>query len=308
MPIAVLTRALTTRFNGWAATRNGNSVGAIFVLISSVTVAAMMVAVKELGEVYPPWQIMLARTLGQLLMLMPFMFQSDWKMLRTKRYFWHFVRVVTAYFGILGWLYSIAHMPLADAMGISFTKALFLVGLAAMFLGERPGPIGWGATAVGFAGVLIMLGPMDASGAELAAVAGLASAAMGAVTTLAIKHLTRTESTATIMAYPAIGLTVMSAVPSYFTWVPITAGAVPLFVFAALSGIVSQWCFINAYRYGEASALAPVEYTRLVTATLAGYLIFSELPTPLAFIGILLIVLASLASIRRERIRAGIFH
>lgn len=312
MPLGLLTRALSNRLSDWAQAQNGNTVGAILIVLSSLTVAAMMVAVRELGQVYPVWQIMLARTGGQLLLLLPFMHKNQWKMLRTEKLGWHVLRVVTAFFGILGWFYTIAHLRFADAVGLSFSKAFFLVGLAAIFLRERPGVIGWGATIVGFAGVLIMAKPSGGfagdNAALLAGIAGIAGAASGAVTTLVIKFLTRTESTTTMMAYPALGLTLMSGIVSIFTWVPITWEATPLFLLALASGIITQWCFITAYRYGEASVLATVEYIRLVAAALAGYLLFGEIPTPLAFMGILLVVTASFVSVKRERIRAGIFH
>ncbi len=312
MPLGQLTRAVSVRLSGWASTQSGNTVGAILIVVSSLTVAGMMVAVRELGQVYPVWQIMLARTGGQLLLLLPFMYRGRWQMLRTDKLRWHVIRVVTGFFGILGWFYSITHLRFADAVGLSFTKALFLVALAAMFLRERPGIIGWGATLVGFVGVLIMAGPSGGPArsdvAVLAAIAAIGGAASGAVTTLAIKYLTRTESTATMMAYPALGLTLLSGILSIFTWVPVSLEAAPLFILAMVSGIITQWCFITAYRYGEASVLATVEYIRLVAAALAGYLLFGEVPTPFVFLGILLIVSASFVSVKRERIRAGIFH
>lgn len=307
-PILVLLRTLNGRLSAWAASLGGNTIGSLFVLVSSVAVVAQMSAIKELGDAYPPWQVLLARTGGQLAMLLPFMARNRWNMLRTRAFGWHLVRTLSAYLGILGWFYSIAHMRLADAMGISFTKGLFLVALAAAFLHERPGVVGWAATIVGFFGVLVMVGPTGDSGFETAALAGLCGAAGGAVTTIAVKYLTRTESNATIMAYPAMGLTILAAIPSWYTWVPVTPEAAPLFGLAIVSGIVTQWCFISAYRHGEASVLATVEYVRVVTAALAGYLVFGEVPTPTAFLGILLIVLASLVSVRRERIRAWIFH
>ncbi|VAW17885.1 hypothetical protein MNBD_ALPHA09-389 [hydrothermal vent metagenome] len=308
MPLGVLTRALSERLTGWANAQDGNTVGALLIVVSSLTVAGLMIAVRELGSTYPVWQIMLARTAGQLVLLLPFMYRDRWHMLHTKKLRWHVLRVVTGFFGILGWFYSIAHLRLADAVGLSFSKALFLVGLAAMFLAEKPGVIGWGATVVGFIGMLVMVGPSGDSGTLLAASAAVAGAASGAVTTLVIKYLTKTETTATMMAYPALGLTLLAGIPSIFTWVPISAPAAPLFLLAVASGIITQWCFITAYRYGEASVLATVEYIRLVAAALAGYLLFGEVPTPLAFLGILLIVAASFVSVKRERIRAGIFH
>ena len=284
----------------------GNTLGALLIVVSSVTVAMMMGAVKELSESYSVWQILIARTAGQLLVFLPFLFRGGGAMLKTDRPGMHVARVLFAFTGLACWFYSITHLPLAEASAIGFSKALFLVALAGVVFGERVGIIGWVASIVGFGGVLLMLDP---GGAELndAVIVAAFGALAGAGATMAIKSLTRTEGTATMMAYPAIGLTVLLAVPTALTWEPITLAALPLFALSALSGIFTQWCFITAYRYGEASVLATVEYSRLIAAAAVGYLVFAEVPGWTASIGIALIIFASLVSIRRERIRAGIF-
>ena len=70
------------------------------------------------------------------------------------------------------------------------------------------------------------------------------------------------------------------------------------------SAFITQWCFTNAYRHGEASVMATVEYTRLIAAAFIGFVIFSEVPTLGAVIGIILIVTASFIAVRREQIRS----
>ena len=121
---------------------------------------------------------------------------------------------------------------------------------------------------------------------------------------MVVKKLTATDATVTIMCYPAIGLTLLCLGPSILTWQPITWQAAPMFVLIMVSGIISNWCFINSYRHGEASIMGTVEYSRLVAAALAGFLIFHEVPTLDAWLGIGLIIGASFIAVRRDQIRA----
>ena len=87
------------------------------------------------------------------------------------------------------------------------------------------------------------------------------------------------------------------------TWRPITWDVAPLFAVTMVSGVVTTWCFINSYRHGEASIMATVEYSRLIAAALVGFVVFHEIPTANALVGIALIIVASFIAVRRDQIR-----
>lgn len=281
----------------------GNTVGAFLIVFSSLTTAAMMAAVKDLSATYSVWQILFIRSLGQIFILVPIMVRTRGSVLRSEQVGLQLLRVVFAFIGISCTFYSIANLQLAEASAITFSRVIFVVALASVFFAERAGAIGWGATLVGMAGVLVMLDP-TADALNSAALVGAGGALGTACVIISIKKLTQTDETATIMCYPAIGLTLLSGVPSFFTWQPITYEAAPLFVLAAVSGIITHWCFVSAFRHGEASIMATVDYSRLVAAGVVGYLIFSEIPTLGATFGMALIVAASFIAVQRDRIRA----
>jgi drug/metabolite transporter (DMT)-like permease len=203
--------------------------------------------------------------------------------------------------------YTIAHLPLAQASAISFLRIIFVVALAGVVFAERVGVIGWAATVIGLAGILIMLDP-TAEEVNIAALVGAAGALVTAVVTILVKRLTQIDATSTIMCYSSFGLTVLCAVPSVVAWEPITWAFLPLFALLIGTAFVTQWCFTSAYRCGEASVIATIEYARLVAAALLGYVIFSEIPTPGALTGIVLIITASIIAIRRERIRSWLMR
>jgi drug/metabolite transporter (DMT)-like permease len=147
-----------------------------------------------------------------------------------------------------------------------------------------------------------MLDPAAESLNEAALVA-VGGAIAFACVVIMIKKLTSTDATATIMCYSAIGFTTLSLIPAILTWQPISWHSAPVFVLVMIGSITSNWCFINSYRHGEASIIGTVEYSRLVAAAFVGFLIFDEIPSLDATIGICLIMAASFIAIRRDRIR-----
>jgi len=280
----------------------GNVVGAALIIFSALTVASMMGAVKELSTSYSIWQILLARYIGQFLFLAPLMIRSRGSILKSDRIDLQMLRVALAFVGIVCVFYAIVQLPLAEASALGFSQTIFVVALAAIIFAEKVGAIGWTATGIGVAGVTIMLDPTSEV-LNQAALVGVGGALANAGVVITVKKLTATDSTATIMSYPAIGLGLLFVIPGSLTWQPITWDVAPLFALIMISGAVTTWCFINSYRHGEASIMATVEYSRLVAAALVGFIVFHEIPTTGALIGIALIVLASFIAVKRDQIR-----
>jgi drug/metabolite transporter (DMT)-like permease len=280
----------------------GNSVGTVLMIMASLLNGLMMSSVKELSDIYPIWQILLIRSIGQFTMLIPIIISSRGQVFKTEQLGLQIVRAMLSFIALLAWFYAIANLPLAEASAISFLRILFVVALAGIIFGDKIGIVGWSASLLGLSGIMIMLDP-SAEGLNGAALVGAGGALITAVVTIIIKRLTQTDKTSTIMCYSCIGLALMSAIPSGFSWQPIDLDATPIFALLILSAFTTQWCFTNAYRHGETSVIATVEYLRLVSAALLGFLIFSEIPTLGAIFGIFLIVAASFIAIKREKIR-----
>jgi drug/metabolite transporter (DMT)-like permease len=287
----------------WTGRYGGNAVGAALMVMASLSNATMMASVKELAVSVPIWQILLIRSLGQSAMLLPLVISTGGTVLVSRRISFHFVRIVLSFISLMAAFYTVANLPLAEASAISFLRIIFVVALAGIVFAEKVGVIGWAATVIGLAGILIILDP-TASHINAAALVGAAGALVTALVTIMVKRLTQIDATSTIMCYSSFGLAVLCAIPSIFTWQPISGALVPLFALLIGSAFVTQWCFTNAYRHGEASIMATVEYSRLIAFALIGFVIFSEVPTFSAMIGIILIVVGSFIAIRREQIRS----
>ncbi|MEL6204337.1 MAG: DMT family transporter [Pseudomonadota bacterium] len=267
------------------------------VVFSGVTMAGMMTTLKLASGVMSLWQVMVLRAGIGALLLLPVFRLAGINLLPSGQYALYIWRIFLAAGGISCWIYSVAYLPLGVATAISFSKGLFVLWLAAILLGERITSVKVATTLAGFVGVLLVLDPTG-GGSIVAGLAGVLGALFGALLSVVIKRLSATEPTIRMMFYPLAGISVIYAVPAALTWQPLDMTAALLTASMVVLGMISQWCFISAYRLGEVSALAPVEYSRLVMAVIAGFLVFSEVPTLLSIAGMALIAGASYAAFR----------
>jgi drug/metabolite transporter (DMT)-like permease len=171
-------------------------------------------------------------------------------------------------------------------------------------LREAVGLRRWIAIGVGFCGVLIILRPGTGvfQWAALAALGGALFYALLMITTRAYKS---TESTASLMLYPQIGISLTGILMVSFFWVTPTLLDLALFAFAGFFGSIGVMCLTHAFRLAPAAAIAPFEYTALVWATLLGYLIWGELPDGITLLGASIIIASGLYIIYRETRKSG---
>ncbi|MEO0717492.1 MAG: DMT family transporter [Pseudomonadota bacterium] len=207
---------------------------------------------------------------------------------------------------------SLRYLPLAEAIAIFFVEPLLLTVLSAIFLRER---IGWRrilAVIVGLGGAQLIIQP---SFAEVGwpALLPLGAAATFAVYLLLTKTLAASERPLTLHLWAgiagtaalgiAMGVGVVTGVES-FTPVWPSAGD---WLFLALLGAIAtaaHFLVVIAFGLAPASLLAPFQYLEIVSATLLGYLIFSDFPGPQTWAGIAIIIGAGGFVLWRERVRA----
>ncbi len=259
----------------------------------------MIVLIKISGERLPVTQILFVRQLGMALMLSPGIIANLPGSLKTEKMHLHGTRVLFALGAMLFGFTAVIHMPLAEATALGFAKSFFVTIFAVIILKETVGVYRWSAVAVGFIGVLVMLQPGTA-GYSLYGLMAVAGAACAGLVMVVIRLLSRTEASQTILAYQAVGVGLVMMVPAWMYWVPPTPRE---WVLLALVAIVSYWsqkANIYAYKHGEASLLASLDYIRLVYATFFGWLLFHQLPSTLTLVGAGIIVLASIYTIHRE--------
>ena len=193
-------------------------------------------------------------------------------------------------------------LPIAEASATGFVAPLFVTALSIVFLGESVGLRRWIATAVGLIGVLIILRP--GSGAfHPAAVFPLVSAFAWACTLIMTRMMSGKERAVTTMTYSSIaGVCILSAlVPS--VWVTPSWHDILFGIFIGVASTAGQWIVVLAFRYADASVLAPFSYSQLLWVSMLGFLIFGEVPDIWTVTGAAFIVASGLYTAHRERLR-----
>lgn len=273
--------------------------GILFLLLASIGFSLMALLIKLLGQRLHVTQILLLRQLGMLVMVMPAILHRFPGSLRSQAPGLQLLRLLFALIAMLGGFSAIIHLPLADATAIFFAKSFFVTIFAVWFLGEVVGVYRWGAVAAGFIGVLIMLQPGTDS-FSIYSLASLAGAAGAAAVMILLRLLSQRDSADTILTWSALGVGLAMALPGVYFWQPPTAYEWLLLVALAVSSYFGQRCNIFAYKYGEASLLASLDYVRLLWATLLGYLVFGDFPGVATWVGAAIVVAAAIFTIYRE--------
>ena len=278
-----------------------NSRGALWIILGCIMFSAMTAVVKFLGGTFDSFQLAFFRALFGLFAVLPFFLSHGLGLVRTQRLGLHLLRALGGSFAMLCGFYAITHLPLADAVSISYARALFLIPLAVLFLGEVVRLRRWTATAVGFVGVVIMLRPGgEIAPATLVAVMG---AFLVAAVTILIKKLSTTERPETLLFYFGAVSSLVALGPALMAWrAPSLEEFIFLIAIGAL-GAAGQYCAIRAFRIGEATALLPFDYTRLLFAGAIGFIVFAEIPDVWTVTGALIIMAATLyIGIREARL------
>lgn len=285
--------------------------GALWMLASALAFTVMTTLIKFLGDDYPAALQTFYRQAAGLLVLAP-MILRDWRgAFHTTRPGILFFRSAVGTIAMIMSFYAFQVLPLAEANALSFTRTLWLVPLAFFVLREPLGPLRIGAALVGFAGVLVMLQPgAPGHGFGWGQAAALGAALGFAMTITGMKVMTRDHSPFTLLVWSAVLGLVFALPPALFVWR--WPAPVDLMLLAAMGvfGTITQGCYIKGMQIGDAAAMAPIDYTRLVFSAAIGFAIFNEVPTWATIAGAVIVVISTLFITLREhqlskRARAG---
>jgi len=287
--------------------------GILLKVASALLFAVMSSLIRGFGDTVPVGQVVFFRSAFAIVPVV-IIYAARRELMtavRTGRPFGHVGRGIISVFGMFLSFASLVRLPLVDATAISFASPLITVALAAMILKERVRIYRWSAVVIGFVGVIVMLAPFleighaAASGPAIGAVFALAAAFCNAGTVIQTRRLTDSETTSAIVFYFSLFCALAGALTLPFAWhQPTTKELIELMAIGVLGG-VSHILLTESYRFAPASLLAPFDYTAMVWAFVLGYLMFGETPTPLVFLGAVIIAAAGLFVIWRER-RLGI--
>ena len=262
------------------------------------TLSAQVRALSDLGM--HPFVVTFWRNFFGLFFMLPWLVRHGLGTLKTDRFWMFTLRSGISFVSMLLGFWSLALMPFAKAISMSFTAPLFATLLAAMVLKERVRLRRWSATIAGFVGVLIVLQP-ESAGINFGEMLALFAAALSAIVSMVVKNLSKTESSNAIVTYMVLLLTPMSlavALP-FWSWPP----AANWWWFMAgmgLAGTLGHLCWVRALGMADVSLVVSYDYVRLLFAAVICYFAFAEAPGLHTWIGAALIVGSGIYIARRE--------
>src|SRR5262245_2404746 len=284
-------------------------IAAAWMIAASVLFSGLSATVRYLGESLHPFEVTFFRNLFGLAFMLPWLWHHGLGALRTQRLSLYGWRAALSLISMLCGFTSLTLLPFEQAIALSFTAPLFATAGAALILGEKVRARRWTATIVGFLGVLIMLRPgvgdssiqgLALSGPGLGALLAILGAMFSAIVTLIVKNLSRSEPSDAIVTYMVLLITPMSIIPAAPVWQWPDIGLLPWMVGMGALGSIGHMCYIRAFAMGDASAVMPYDYTRLLFAALIGYFAFAEVPSLWTWVGAAVIVSAAIYIAHRE--------
>ncbi len=282
---------------------------ALLMLVSVALFALMDAGLKTLSAHYPPFQVAAMRGLSSLPLVLGWALASAGAgaLLRV-RWPLHLVRGVLGIVMMASFVYALKRLPLSTAYSIFFVAPLLITALSVPILGEHVGPRRWTAIAVGLLGVLVVLRPTGEGVLTLAGLAVLVAAFGYAVSAILVRVLARTDSTQAttfwLLALMALGAGLLA----WPGWVPLRGEHAAIIAGIGIAGALGQYTITEAFRSGEASLVAPLEYSALVWGVLLDLSLWGVLPDGLTWLGAAIIVGSGLYLIRRERVHAEAEH
>ncbi len=300
-PAAVLPAAEAARIVAREVEQAGNAgLGIAYMVIAAGLFALMDGMVKWLGPAYPTMQIVFFRSLFAFVPLGIFILRTGTlRSLRTKRPPGHVVRSFMGLAAMSAFFYAYAHMPLANAIAISFAAPLFITALSVPLLGEAVGVRRWSAVIVGFVGVVIMVRP-DAGAFDLVAMVALAGSVFMALAMIFVRKLSRTETSGAIVFYFSLSATVVSGAFLPVQWVTPSAPDLALLITVGLIGGLAQIFMTTAFRHAPVAVLAPFDYTAMLWAVVIGFFFWGEIPGLNVWVGVVIVAASGIYIVRRE--------
>lgn len=283
---------------------NAPLTGIALMLAAMAVLPFLDVAAKFLGQQnMPVVQSVWARMFFGMIFILPFVLKGrPLSVLVPDRPGLHSVRALLIIASTGFFFLALAYLPIADTLAIYFVQPLIVTLLAPLLLKEHVGLRRWIAVAIGFIGTLIIIRPGFQTlnpGILLALLAGATSALYMIVTRKASQMA---DPVVTTFYTNAIGA-IITTVAVVFVWVMPTWEQWGLLLVIAIVALIGHYLVIAAYRYAEASLLAPLGYGEMIMAVVCGWWFFGDFPDRWTFLGVGILIACAVYISYRERVR-----
>jgi drug/metabolite transporter (DMT)-like permease len=282
-------------------------IGIALKFVSVLCLSGMASCVKALGAAVPPGQVVFFRGAISMIVIAIVAWRSEGLgVLRTRNWRAHASRSLAGALSMFCWFISLTLIPFAEMTAISFTVPLFLTVLAMVFLREQIHWYRWTALGIGFAGVLVIVGPdiVAGEGSPLGAGIALLAAVLAAFALMFLRRMSGEENALTITFYFFLTSCVLAVLTLAFDPWPMPRQSQWLLLgMTGLFGVGGQLAMTYSYRHAEASLIAPLDYVNMLLALAIGFYIFGEIPNVSTWIGAPLVIASGGIILWREYVK-----
>ncbi|WP_411833698.1 DMT family transporter [Pseudoxanthomonas mexicana] len=274
----------------------------VLMLIAVALFALMDAGLKLLAPHYPPLQVAALRGLAALPIVLVWALATvPARSLLRVHWPLHLLRGALGVAMMAGFVYGLRTLPLSTAYAITFVAPLVVTALAGPLLHERIGPQRWWAIGIGLAGVLVILRPTGEGMMTLAGLAILVAALCYALGAITVRMLAQRDSVQAMVVWFLLLLSIAAGALALPGWVPLRLADGGVIAGVGVAGALAQMALTEAFRRGEASQIAPLEYTALVWGVMLDVALWGVLPDRVTWLGAGIIVVSGLYLLRRER-------
>ena len=292
---------MTAPAGGDSVVASPTIIAAAYMVLAGALFASMHGTVRLISFDLHPFVIAFYRNLFGFLVLVPLLVRGGAVLFRTGRFGLHMTRACINSVSMLTWFTALSMIPLADATALNLTGPMFVTLGAIVAFGERVRLWRWMALLLGATGALMVIRP-GFEAVNIGAILAIVSTATAAISKLCAKSLTRTEDPTTIAAYVQFLMTPITLIVALFVWQWPTAEQLMGLVAIGVLGSLGHLFTARAYALADISFAEPLSFTRMIFATVFGYVAFSEIPDAWTWAGAFTILAAATIISYRERL------
>ena len=281
----------------------------VLMTVSAVSYALTFVTVRELSETFSVYQLVLFRAAIGTAVMLPWLYRSGIRVLRTSRWKLYGARAIAVYSGNLCWFYALSEIALADATALSFLMPVFTALILAFWMREQLTGPRVTALFLGLAGAFVVIRPGFAE-VGVATIAMLYTTVVYGAATAATRVLAKTENTNAVVFYMFALNFPLALGPGLYHWTMPSFADWGLIAAFALLSLYSQIFMTRSLALAEAAVVMPCFYLQLPLAGLFGFFLFGQVPEIWLVPGAILIIGGSYYSVwsesRKRRAAGGV--
>ena len=279
--------------------RSDAAKGVCIMILGSGVLSMNDAVSKHLVETHPIGQILCLRQTVALAVVLIYVWRTDaWRDLRINDRTGQALRAILHVGGAALIVWALSALPIATVTAIVFSSPVVVLVFSMRMLGERVSWARWIAVIIGFAGVLAIIRP-GGVGFEWALLIPVAAAVASGLRDLMTRRLARSDTSISVLFWASALMVAVTLFTIPLGWQPLTLSASIWLIVNGLLNAGAHFLMIEALRLGAAGLVSPFRYTAILWATVAGFLVWQEVPDAMTMIGAAMLVVSGVLIVRR---------